>query len=82
MIYQYQHQGDTLYIVVTEFESLGALNTDEHFFMVDYQVPHWVDSQGSIWQGSYPHMTASLDDAIRDHVAREHYTLTTAEEKL
>ena len=82
MIYQYQHQGDTLYIVVTEFESLGALNTDEHFFMVDYQVPHWVDSQGSIWQGSYPHMTASLDNAIRDHVAREHYTLTTAEEKL
>ena len=81
MSYQYQHLGDTLRITVTEFESLGALDTDEHFFLIDYKVIEWIDSQGHRHHGDYPHMTATLDDAIKDHVKYEHYTYTTDEER-
>jgi len=81
MMYQYQHLGDTLCVVVTEFESLGALDTDEHFFVIDYKVTEWVDSQGHRHVGDYPHMTETLDADLQRHVAREHYTYTTDEEK-
>jgi len=81
MMYQYQHLGNTLCVVVTEFESLGALDTDEHFFVIDYKVTEWVDSQGRRHIGDYPHMTETLDDDLKRHVAREHYTYTTDEEK-
>ena len=81
MSYQYQHQGDTLFVAVTEFESLGALETDEHYFVIDYKVVEWVDSHGHRHYGDYPHMTATLDDAIKDHVKYEHYTYTTDEER-
>ena len=75
-----QHQyvnnnGDTLYIRVTDFEIHGALETDECYFYVEFEVLGYTNADGNEVIGNYPHMTESLAEAIKDHIGPEHYTI-------
>ena len=67
--------GDSLYIRVTEFEVVGALDTDEMFFLLEFEVLGFTTNEGVDIEGSYPNMTDSLSDAIKDHIGPEHYTV-------
>jgi hypothetical protein len=75
-----QHQytaanGDTLYVRVTDFEILGALETDDCCFYIQFEVLGFTNSDGQDVEGDYPHMTDDLSYAIQDHIGPEHYTL-------
>lgn len=75
-----QHQynndnGDTLWINVTDFEICGALETDECFFLIEFEVIGYTTSDGLDVEGAYPNMTDSLADVIKDHIGSEHYTI-------
>lgn len=67
--------GDTLWISVTNFEICGALETDECFFLIDFDVLGYTMNDGTDIEGSYPKMTDSLADDIKDHIGPEHYTI-------